>query len=52
MILLLKVKPKQSKIFMIGRKKVFRVFDRHPHSLHTGAHAAGGRARDALPDGV
>jgi hypothetical protein len=43
MILMLKFKPEQSKILMISRKKVFRVFDRHPHSLHTGGPYAGGR---------
>jgi hypothetical protein len=52
MILMLKFKPEQSKILMISRKKVFRVFDRLPHSLHTGELVLGGRARDALPDGV
>jgi len=49
---MLKVKPERSKIFMICRKKVFRVFDRLLHSLHTGGCGAGERARDALPDGV
>jgi hypothetical protein len=47
MILMLKFKPEQSKILMISRKKVFRVFDGQPTLLHRNGHVGGEPSRRA-----
>jgi hypothetical protein len=52
MILMLKFKPKQSKILMISRKKVFRVFDRPPDTFAPERICGGESPRDGLPNGV